>query len=225
MDPVATQVLARDRHAELHSTLAIIGASLERFATEIRHLHRTEVREVSEGFAPGQKGSSAMPHKKNPITCERITGLARVVRANAMAAFENVALWHERDISHSSVERIILPDSLCLIDYMLDKFKTVLGRLDVREEGLNANLELTRGLVFSGHVLLALTRAFGNREQAYAAVQRHALRCWNEGGHLKERLAADPEVREVVSDTELDELFDLQHTLRHVDEIFERTLA
>jgi len=224
VDPVATQVLARDRHGELMTTLAILGGSIERFATEIRHLHRTEVREVSEGFAKGQKGSSAMPHKRNPITCERLAGLARVLRGNATAALENMALWHERDISHSSVERVILPDSLCLMDYMLTKFETVLGRLEINPERLRENLESTHGLVFSGHVLLALTRALKNREAAYAVVQRHAMACWTEGGHLADRLRTDPEVTAVMDRSEIDRLFDLDHALRNVDAVFERTL-
>jgi adenylosuccinate lyase len=224
-DPVASQVLARDRHAELMTTLAIVGASIERFTTEIRHLHRTEVREVSEGFARGQKGSSAMPHKRNPITAERLSGLARVLRANAVAALENVALWHERDITHSSVERIILPDSLILADYVLFTFSALLDRLDVDEERLARNLALTGGLVFSGNVLLALTRAIGNREEAYAIVQRHALACWNEGGTLLDRLRSDPAVTERLGAEELDRCFDASDALRNVDAIFERTLS
>lgn len=223
-DPVATQVLSRDRHAELMSALAILGANIERVATEIRHLHRTEVREVCEGFAPGQKGSSAMPHKKNPITCERLTGLARILRGNLVPALENVALWHERDISHSSVERVILPDALCLADYMLAKLATVLDRLEVHEDNMRTTLEGYGGLVFSGHVLLTLTRALDNREAAYAIVQRHALACWNDGGSLLERLSADPEVTAVVDAATLARHFDLDHVLRNVDAIFERTL-
>lgn len=223
--PVATQVLGRDRHAELMTTLAIVGASVERFATEIRHLHRTEVREVSEGFAKGQKGSSAMPHKRNPITAERLAGLARVLRANALAALENVALWHERDITHSSVERIILPDSLILTDYVLDKLSALIDRLDVDESRLARNLRLTGGLVYSGNVLLALTQAFGNREQAYAIVQRHALACWNEGGTLAERLKQDPDVTRQVDAEAIDRCFDAREALRNVDAIFERTLS
>ncbi len=224
-DPIATQVLCRDRHGELMTALAVLGGGLERFATEIRHLHRTELHEVCEGFAPGQKGSSAMPHKKNPITAERVSGLARVLRANALAALENMALWHERDISHSSVERVILPDSLTLADYMLDRFRVILERLDVNEDRLRHDLELTGGLVFSGHVLLALTQALEDREAAYAIVQRHALACWNEGGRLRDRLAADPEVTAALDVAELDRLFDLDHVLRHVDAIYERTLS
>jgi len=222
-DPVSTQVLARDRHAELFGSLAVTAGSLERFATEIRHLHRTEVAEVMEGFRSGQKGSSAMPHKRNPITCERITGLARLVRGHALAAFENMALWHERDISHSSVERVILPDALCLLDYMLDRFCAVLDRLEIDEDRLRANIELTSGLVFSGHVLLALTNALGNREKAYEIVQRHARASWRDGGRLADRLASDPEVLAVLTEAEVSKLFDLGHALRHVDAIFERT--
>jgi adenylosuccinate lyase len=224
-DPVSTQVISRDRHAELFGALAIVAGSLERFATEIRHLHRTEVREISEGFRAGQKGSSAMPHKRNPITSERITGLARIVRGNTLAAFENMALWHERDISHSSVERVILPDTLCLVDYMLDRFCDVLGRLEFDEARMQANLESTSGLVFSGHVLLALTRALHDRERAYAIVQGHALACWQEGGRLVDRLVADPEVRSVLSESDVRALFDVHRVLGHVDAIFERTLS
>jgi adenylosuccinate lyase len=223
-DPVATQVLARDRHAELMSALAILGANVERAATEIRHLHRTEVREVCEGFAPGQKGSSAMPHKKNPITCERLTGLARILRGYLVPALENVALWHERDISHSSVERVILPDAICLTDYMLDKLATVLDRLEVHEDTMRSTLDGYGGLVFSGHVLLSLTRALDDRDAAYAIVQRHALACWTEGGSLLARLQGDPEVTAVIDEATLARHFDLDHVLRNVDAIFERTL-
>lgn len=225
VEPIATQVVPRDRHGELMTSLALLGGTMERVATEIRHLHRTEVGEVCEGFAPGQKGSSAMPHKRNPITCERIAGLSRVLRGNATAALENMALWHERDITHSSVERIILPDSLALADYMLSLLTTVLDRLDVRVERIAANLADTRGLVFSGHVLLALTDALDNREAAYDIVQRNAMACWQEGGNLRERLRADSDVLAVLTAEAVDRLFDPEHALRHVDAIFDRTLS
>ncbi len=223
-DPVSTQVVSRDRHAALMTALALLGGSIERFATEIRHLQRTEVREMREGFGKGQKGSSAMPHKQNPITCERLAGLARVLRGNAHAAMENMALWHERDITHSSVERVILPDSICLADYMLDRLRQVCERLVIDPERMRKNLMLTGGLVFSGHVLLELTRRLGNREKAYAIVQRHALQCWEAGGLLADRLKADPEVSARLQPSEIDALFDLDRALRHVDRIFERTL-
>jgi adenylosuccinate lyase len=224
-EPVSTQVVARDRHLELMSVLASIGASIERFGTEIRHLQRTEVREAAEGFGRGQKGSSAMPHKRNPITCERLCGLARVLRAYATAAAEDVALWHERDITHSSVERIILPDGLCLVDYMLDRFGRVLDGLETDPDRMRENLALTHGLVFSGRVLLALTRRLGDREAAYAVVQRHALRCQESGERFADALKADPDVRTHLSAAEIEELFDLDAALRHVDAIFDRTTA
>ena len=224
-DPVSTQVVSRDRHASLMATLALIGGSIERFATEIRHLQRTEVRELQEGFRKGQKGSSAMTHKKNPITCERLAGLSRVLRANAHAAMDNMALWHERDITHSSVERVILPDSLCLTDYVLHRFDGICERLVVDEDRLAHNLELTRGLIFSGKVLLELTRAMGSREEAYAVVQRHAMQCWEEGGHLAERLKNDPDVVAHLDARSIDMLFDLGSALRYVDDIFKRTLG
>jgi adenylosuccinate lyase len=224
-EPAATQVVPRDRHAALFSALAGLGASMERIAVEIRHLQRTEVREAEEPFAKGQKGSSAMPHKRNPILCERISGLARVLRGNAHAAVENVALWHERDISHSSVERIILPDSLILSDYLIDRLGFVLAGLTVFPERMRANLEGSGGLVFSQRVLLALTEALGVRETAYRLVQENAMRVWEEGGSLQERLAKDPTVTEQISPEALAELFDPQYYLRHLDPIYERSLA
>ncbi len=223
-EPAATQVVPRDRHAELLSALAGVGATLERFAVEIRHLQRTEVREAEEPFGRGQKGSSAMPHKRNPILCERITGLARVLRANAHAAFENVALWHERDISHSSVERIILPDALILADYVLDRFRFVLEGLRIFPERMRANLESTGGLVYSQRVLLELTTALGNREDAYRIVQSCAMATWEEGGSFRERLAGHPELAGRLDPAMLDRLFEPAHYLRNLDRIYERTL-
>jgi adenylosuccinate lyase len=223
-EPVATQVVARDRHAELLSAIANAGATLERFALEIRHLQRTEVREAFEPFARGQKGSSAMPHKRNPIVCERICGLARVLRANALVGLENVALWHERDISHSSAERVVLPDSTIALDYMLDRTRWLVEGLEVDAGRMLRNLEASHGLVFSGRVLLRLVEAGLSREDAYAVVQRSALRAWDEERHLRELLEADPGAS-ALSPSALDEIFDLESLLVHVDEIFDRTLT
>jgi adenylosuccinate lyase len=221
--PGSTQVLQRDLHAEFMCTLAVIGSSLEKFATEIRHLQRTEVREAEEFFSKGQKGSSAMPHKRNPITCERVAGLARVLRGNAQAALENVALWHERDITHSSVERIIIPDSCILLDYMLGTFTGILDKLLVYPERMKRNLELTRGLVFSEAVLLALTAKGMSREDAYAVVQKHAMQAWeSQGDDLQALLAADAAVAKQLTKGELAALFDLKKSLRHVDDIFKQ---
>ncbi|HLE32577.1 MAG TPA: adenylosuccinate lyase, partial [Bacteroidota bacterium] len=189
--PISTQVLQRDRHAEFMSTLAVIGSSLEKFATEIRHLQKTEVLEAEEYFSKGQKGSSAMPHKRNPITCERIAGLSRVVRGNAVAAMENVALWHERDITHSSVERVIVPDSCILLDYMLDQFTKVVDKLIVYPENMRKNIDKTHGLVFSQSVLLALTKKGMKREDAYRIVQSHAMNVWQDGKSFRTVLEAD----------------------------------
>ncbi|MBC7106175.1 MAG: adenylosuccinate lyase, partial [Firmicutes bacterium] len=212
---VATQVVQRDRHAEYMSTCALVAASLEKFATEIRNLQRTELREVEEFFAAGQKGSSAMPHKRNPITAERISGLARVVRANALAALENVALWHERDISHSSVERVIMPDSTTLLDYMLARFTGIMERLLVYPENMRRNLERTGGLVFSQRVLLALVARGMDRDEAYRLVQGHAMSCWRGEGTFLELLRGDGTVREMLSEEELQGLFDYEYFLRH----------
>jgi adenylosuccinate lyase len=221
--PGSTQVLQRDLHAEFMCTLAVIGSSLEKFATEIRHLQRTEVREAEEFFSKGQKGSSAMPHKRNPITCERVAGLARVLRGNAQAALENVALWHERDITHSSVERIIIPDSCILLDYMLGTFTGILDKLLVYPERMKRNLELTRGLVFSEAVLLALTAKGMSREDAYAVVQKHAMQAWeSQGDDLQALLADDAAVAKQLTKGELAALFDLKKSLRHVDDIFKQ---
>lgn len=224
-EPVATQVVPRDRLAALLGAIAGAGASLERFAVEIRHLQRTEVREAEEPFGRGQKGSSAMPHKRNPILCERIAGLARVLRANGHAALENVALWHERDISHSSVERVIVPDSLILLDYLLDRFRFVIEGLRVFPERMGANLASSGGLVYSQRVLLALTEACGHRETAYRLVQTHAMRTWEEGGEFAARLAADPEVTALLDATALSALFDPGHYLRNLDAIYDRCIG
>ena len=220
--PVSTQVLQRDRHAEFMNTLALIGCSLEKFATEIRHLQKTEVLEAEEYFSKGQKGSSAMPHKRNPITCERIAGLSRVLRGNAQAAMENVALWHERDITHSSVERIVIPDSCILLDYMLSLMTDVLDRLMVYPDTMLKNLQRTHGLIFSQSVLLALTRKGMRREDAYRIVQQTAMEVWQGGGEFKDRLLAQPEVREVLGAEAVEELFDLRKSIHNVDLLFAR---
>jgi adenylosuccinate lyase len=223
-EQVATQVIPRDRHANLLSALAGAGSSLDRFATEIRHLQRTEVREALEPFAAGQKGSSAMPHKQNPIVCERISGLARVLRGNAQVGLENVVLWHQRDISHSSAERVVLPDSTIALDYMLDRMRWLAEGLAVDPERMLKNLEASHGLVFSGRVLLSMVEAGASRERAYEITQRNALRAWDEEVAFRGLLEADPDAVELLSAEALDRVFDLDSFLRHVDEIFERTL-
>jgi adenylosuccinate lyase len=217
-DPVSTQVIARDRHAELLSALALCATSLDRFATEIRHLARTEVREVEEPFAAGMKGSSAMPHKRNPKVAERISGLARVVRAAAVVGFENVPLWHERDISHSSAERVVIPDAFLALDYMLDRFAWLAAGLVVDAERMRANLDSSHGLVFSQRVLSALVASGLARDEAYRLVQRHAMRAWDEGLDFRELVEADPEIAPRLDAT----VFDLADALKHVDVIFER---
>ena len=222
---VASQIIQRDRHAELVSALAITGASLEKFAVEVRGLQKTEIGEVEEPFAKGQKGSSAMPHKRNPIGCEQITGLARLLRANAMAALENVALWHERDISHSSVERVILPDSFCALDHMVRRFTRIVQGLVVYPERMLENMERSRGVVFSGTVLLELARKGISREEAYRWVQRNAMRSHDEQTDFKTLLLDDPNVTGVLSREEIAQLFDLSVQLRHVDEIFDRVFG
>ena len=222
---VASQIIQRDRHAELVSALAITGASLEKFAVEVRGLQKTEIGEVEEPFAKGQKGSSAMPHKRNPIGCEQITGLARLLRANAMAALENVALWHERDISHSSVERVILPDSFCALDHMVRRFTRIVQGLVVYPDRMLENLERSRGVVFSGTVLLELARKGISREEAYRWVQRNAMRSHDEQTDFKTLLLDDPNVTGVLSREEIAQLFDLSVQLRHVDEIFDRVFG
>jgi adenylosuccinate lyase len=223
--PISTQILQRDLHAEFMTTLAIIGSSLEKFATEIRHLQKTEVLEAEEYFSKGQKGSSAMPHKRNPITCERVAGLARVLRGNAQAAMENISLWHERDITHSSVERIIIPDSCILLDYMLGLFSDIIDKLIIYPDNMRKNIDLTHGLIFSQEVLLALTKKGMKREDAYAAVQKSAMDVWsNEAGkkNFKEVIKSDKNITTYLSDKELDELFDLKKSIRNVDYIFNR---
>jgi len=221
-DPVSSQVIQRDRHAELMSALAITGASLEKFALEIRGLQKTEIGEVEEPFAKGQKGSSAMPHKRNPIGCEQICGLARLLRANAMAAMENIALWHERDISHSSVERVILPDTFIALDHMLRRFTRIVSGMVVHPDRMLENLGRSRGVVFSGQVLLELAAHGVSREEAYSWVQRNAMRSYDERVDFKTLLLADPDITGVLSRDEIDRAFDLTVQLRHVDAIFER---
>ncbi len=220
--PISTQIVQRDSHAEFLTTLAIIAGSLEKFATEIRHLQKTEVREVEEFFSKKQKGSSAMPHKRNPITCERIAGLARIIRGNAHAALENIALWHERDITHSSVERIIFPDSCILVDYMIETFRGVIESLIVYPERMKKNLLLTHGLIYSQAVLLALTERGMKREDAYGIVQKHAMEVWGSEKNFEDALKADPAVTGVIPEKELGKMFDPSASLRHVDEIFQR---
>ncbi len=224
-DPITNQVIQRDRHAHYVSVLALIAATLEKIALEIRHLQRTEVREAEEYFSPDQKGSSAMPHKRNPVTCEQICGLARVVRANAQAAFENVALWHERDISHSSVERIILPDSTILVDYLLAKTTGLVEKLVVYPDRMRRNLEMTKGLVFSGQLLLDLAARGVLREEAYHWVQRNAMRAWETGENFQALVSDDPDICKILKKHELDESFSLDRQLRHVDRIFERVFG
>jgi adenylosuccinate lyase len=223
--PVSSQIIQRDRHAELLTSLAILAASLEKFALEIRGLQKTEIGEVEEPFGRGQKGSSAMPHKRNPVGCEQITGLARVIRANAMAALENVALWHERDISHSSVERVILPDSFIALDHMLRRFTRIVAGMVVYPERMLENLSRSRGVVFSGNVLLELARRGVSREQAYEWVQRNAMRSFHERADFRELLLADPDITRVLSREVIDEAFDLDVQLRQVDTIFRRVFA
>ena len=220
--PIASQVISRDRHAHYVSTLALIAAALEKIALEIRHLQRTEVREAEEPFAPGQKGSSAMPHKRNPVTCEQICGLARVVRSNVQAAFEDIALWHERDISHSSVERIILPDSTILSDYLLAKTTWLVDGLVVDADHMRENLELTHGMVFSGQLLLDLTAAGMLREDAYRLVQGHAMAAWKDGGDFRAMVMTDNRVRKVLSPEQLTRIFSASNQLRNIDSIFAR---
>ncbi len=220
--PITSQVLSRDLHANYGAVLAGIASSLDKIALEIRHLQRTEVREAEEPFSAGQKGSSAMPHKRNPVTCEQISGLARVVRANAQAAFENVPLWHERDISHSSVERIILPDSTILIDYLLNKTSWLISGLQVNEARMRRNFDLTRGLIFSGQLLLDLAAAGMLREDAYRLVQSHAMRAWEEDGDFRAAIANEPRISEYLDADQLEASFSLTRQLRHVDAIFER---
>ncbi len=224
-ETVATQVVPRDRHAALHAALALLAAAVERLAVEIRHLQRTEVREVEEPFAPGQKGSSAMPHKRNPILAENLTGLARMIRAAVTPALENVTLWHERDISHSSVERVLLPDALILTDFALARLAALVDGLVVYPERMRRNLELTHGLIFSQRVLLALTESGLPRQRAYELVQKHAMRAWQEERPLRELLEHDAEIVARLGRERLAALFDLGPHLRHVDTIFARVFG
>jgi len=223
--PAATQIIQRDRYAEYFTTLAVLAGSAEKIAVEIRHLMRTEVREVSEGFGAKQKGSSAMPHKRNPIGAENISGLARVVRANALVALENMALWHERDISHSSAERIICPDSTIALDYMLTRLTDLIENLEVYPERMLANLKKSGGIFFSQQVLLALTGKGLIRDQAYRLVQRNALKAWNEDLSFKDLLLGDPDIGRHLSAQEIEGLFDLGYHLKHIDTIFARVFG
>jgi adenylosuccinate lyase len=223
--PISSQVIQRDRHAYYVATLATIAATLDKIATEIRHLQRTEVREAEEYFSEKQKGSSAMPHKRNPVTCEQISGLSRVVRANTQAAFENVALWHERDISHSSVERVILPDSTILVDYMLAKATNLIDTMFVYPNRMLKNLESTGGLVFSGQLLLDLAEHGMAREDAYRLVQKHAMRAWKEDLNFRELVMKDPDITSRVPAKQIEQAFDLKRQLRNVDKIFGRVFG
>jgi adenylosuccinate lyase len=222
---IASQVVSRDRHANYIATLALVAATLEKIALEIRHLQRTEVREVEEPFAQGQKGSSAMPHKRNPVSCEQICGLARVVRGNIQPAFENIALWHERDISHSSVERVILPDTTTAVDYMLSRTIWLISGLRVSAERMKRNLDLTRGLVFSGQLLLDLSAAGMLREEAYKVVQGYAMQAWEGDGDFRAAVQADPIVSRHLAPSALEETFSVSRQLRNIDQIFQRVFA
>ncbi len=224
-DPASTQIVARDRHASLLCALAVLAASLEKFATEIRNLQRTEILEVQEPFAPGQTGSSAMPHKRNPWNCETISGLARIVRANALAMLESVATWHERDLTNSSVERIVIPDSCTLVHWMLRKFTSILQGLVVLPDNMRRNLELLDGLPYSEHVMLALIRKGLSREHAYKLVQRNAARVWDERVSFLDALLGDPEVRRYLTEDELRQCLSLEHHLRHLHTTVERVLG
>jgi adenylosuccinate lyase len=220
--PASSQIIQRDRHAHYITSLALLGSTMEKIAVEVRHLQRTEVREAEEYFSAKQKGSSAMPHKRNPITSEQIAGLARILRSNAVAAMENVALWHERDISHSSVERIIFPDSTILADYLLDRTATLIEKLVVYPDRMRQNLELTHGLIYSGELLLALVAKNVSREQAYQWVQRNAMRVWDEGGTFREKVASDADVNRVLTAKDVERVFDSGRLLGNVDRIFNR---
>ncbi len=224
-EPVATQVVQRDRHAEYMTTLALIAASVEKIAIELRHLQRTEVLEAEEPFSIGQKGSSAMPHKRNPVGCENLSGLARVVRANTISALENIALWHERDISHSSVERVIIPDSTILVDYMLNRLKGIVKDLHVYPERMRTNIEKSYGLYNSQRVMLALTEKGLTREDAYLMVQRNAMESWKMGISFMELLKKDDEIKRYLSNEEIEAIFDLSYYLRNIDYIFKRVFG
>jgi adenylosuccinate lyase len=225
VEPISTQIVPRDRHAAYFAVLAVVASSVERLATEIRHLQRTEVREAEEAFTAGQKGSSSMPHKRNPVLSENLTGLARLVRATVIPALENVALWHERDISHSSVERVIAPDATQALDFALSRLAGMMENLIVYPERMRHNLDALGGLIHSQRVLLALTQADMSREAAYAAVQRNAMRVWEENAGFLDLLKADSEIAEVLKPTEIEALFDLDHHLRYVDDIFARVFG
>jgi len=224
-EPVATQVVQRDRHAEYLTTLSLIAASVEKIAVEIRHLQRTEVLEAEEPFTKGQKGSSAMPHKRNPVGCENLSGLARLVRSNTMSALENIALWHERDISHSSVERVIIPDSTILVDYMLDRLKGILEGLRVYPERMKENMERSYGLYNSQRVLLALTAKGMTREDAYTVVQRNAMKSWQKGIEFKKLLLRDKDIKKYLNPKDIEKIFDLKYYLKNVDYIFKRVFG
>jgi adenylosuccinate lyase len=221
-DLISSQIVQRDRHAELLCALAITGASLEKFALEIRGLQKTEIGEIEEPFEQGQKGSSAMPHKRNPIGCEQITGLARLLRGNSLAALENVALWHERDISHSSVERVILPDTFIALDHMLRRFTKIVRGMVIHPGRMKENLEKSRGLIFSGVVLLELARLGVSREQAYEWVQRNAMQAYRDGREFKQLLLEDADLTGVLKPADIERVFELGVQLRHVDAVFER---
>jgi adenylosuccinate lyase len=219
---ISTQILQRDRHADYMAQIALAGATLEKIALEIRNLQKTELREVEEPFSEGQKGSSAMPHKRNPVMCERITGLARVLRANSTAAMENVALWHERDISHSSVERIIVPDSTILLDYMLNDMIFIIKNMHVYPENMKNNLSKTRGLIFSARILVELEKKGLGRKKAYDIIQRCAMNAWSKNMNFKEALWKDKSFREIIKPGEMDKFFDLSYYTKHVDKIFRK---
>jgi len=219
---ISTQIIQRDRHAHYFTTLAILAGSIEKIAVEIRHLQRTEVGEVEEAFTPGQKGSSAMPHKKNPIGSENLSGLARLVRSNSLAAMENIALWHERDITHSSVERVVAPDSSILIDYMLNRLTRMIKNLVVKKDNMAKNLEKLKGLIFSQQVLLALVAKECSRQHAYSLTQRISLQAWNTGESFKQLLASDPDIQKYLDSKEMEEIFSVNYHLKHVEEIFAR---
>jgi adenylosuccinate lyase len=220
--PISSQIIQRDRHAEFLTVLAMIASSIEKFATEIRSLQRTEILELEEGFSKGQKGSSAMPHKRNPITCERLSGMARLVRTNAQASLENITLWHERDISHSSVERVIIPDSTTLVDYMLIQFTRIMENLSVYPGNMKANLDKTRGMIFSGRLLLELSRRARSKEDAYKIVQDNAMKAWTENRDFRELIQSDKRVSKLLGQDAVSDCFDLGHYLKHVDYIFKR---
>lgn len=220
--PISTQIVQRDHHAEFFTTLAIIASSIEKFSVELRHLQRTEVLEAEEFFTKGQKGSSAMPHKRNPISSENLSGLARLVRSYSLASLENIPLWHERDISHSSVERVIAPDATILIDYMLNRLTSLIKNLIVYPENMKTNLEKMGGLIFSEAILLLLTRKGLSREEAYGVVQRNAMKVWEEGSNFKTLLSQDEVITQLFTHEELDEVLDVRSHLKHVDDVFQR---